>query len=256
MWSQFAAEGIIVCLKKSDSLFPEGRDSDTHHGLHGRQGSKLAGQTIFPGEMKMFCPKCGKENIDQANFCVSCGTDLRAVLPSPKKKCPFCSGEIDFSATECEHCGAEIGDGQASAEKAQDTEVEPYFKGIRVLVADDQIFIRALTKRLLMSMGCKVVGEACNGQEAVNFFFQEKPDLLLLDLKMPQKNGDQVLEEIISVCPDAYVVMFTSISDSDIVHKCIRLGAVNYIRKDVPAEKLKKSLSETLLAIQKRKFSQ
>ena len=120
----------------------------------------------------------------------------------------------------------------------------------RVLIADDQSFFRTMIKKMLISMNCEVVGEATNGDEAIEMFLLEIPDLLLLDLHMPMKNGDKVLEEITQFSPDARVIMLTSIGDSDVVVKCLKLGAMNYILKGTTMEKMKEIIEESIRKIQ------
>ncbi|MFC1614321.1 response regulator [Gemmatimonadota bacterium] len=120
----------------------------------------------------------------------------------------------------------------------------------RVLIADDQNFFRTVIRKMLDSLNCEVVGEATNGEEAVELFFREKPDLLFLDLHMPVKNGDIALEEIIGSHPDARVIMLTSVGDSDVVVKCLKLGAMNYILKGTTREKMKEVIEESILKIQ------
>ena len=120
----------------------------------------------------------------------------------------------------------------------------------RVLIADDQIFFRTVIRKMLVSLNCEVVGEAANGEEAVELFFREEPDLLFLDMHMPIKNGDKALEEIIGSYPDARVIMLTSIGDSDVVVKCLKLGAMNYVLKGTTREKMKEVIEESILKIQ------
>ncbi|HUU28594.1 MAG TPA: response regulator transcription factor, partial [archaeon] len=119
----------------------------------------------------------------------------------------------------------------------------------RVIVADDQNFFRTMIKKMLISMDCEVVGEATNGDEAVELFLKEAPDLLLLDIHMPGKNGDKALEEIIESSPDARVIILTSIGDSAIVAKCLKLGALNYILKGTTRENMKIMIERSLRKI-------
>ena len=84
----------------------------------------------------------------------------------------------------------------------------------RVLVIDDEESIRTWLRGLLVSLGCEVVGTAENGLEGVELFKKERPDLVLLDMKMPVMMGDKALDWIMHEDPDAYVVLLTSVNES------------------------------------------
>ena len=118
-------------------------------------------------------------------------------------------------------------------------------KKTRALIADDENHVRRLLKSVVQKMNCDVVGEAKNGQEALDIFRKEKPDLLLLDINMPYKTGDEVLEEIMTEFPNAFVIMLSSIADAESVEKCLELGAANYLRKDTPLTQMKQIIFET-----------
>lgn len=115
----------------------------------------------------------------------------------------------------------------------------------RVMIADDEAHVRVLLRALLKSMNCDVVGEAADGAEAVELFKKIKPHMLLLDINMPLKTGDEVLREIMTQFPNAFVIMLTSVADIESVEKCLKLGAANYIRKDTPPAELKSIIKET-----------
>jgi two-component system chemotaxis response regulator CheY len=118
-------------------------------------------------------------------------------------------------------------------------------KKLRTLIADDEAHIRDLLKIVMNSMNAEIVGEAKNGKEAVEMYRREKPNLLLLDINMPVKTGEEALEEIMSEFPDALVIMLTAALDMETVEKCIELGASNYIRKDTSVAETKKLIKET-----------
>lgn len=115
---------------------------------------------------------------------------------------------------------------------------------LRVLIVDDETHIRTLFKTVMSSMDALVIGEAKNGEEAVAIFKDKKPDIVMLDINMPVKDGTEALKEIMSEFPDAFVVMMTSVSDMETVAKCIDLGASHYIRKDTPIQEIKKMVKE------------
>lgn len=108
-----------------------------------------------------------------------------------------------------------------------------------VLLTDDEDHIRKLVKFVIQSMNCKVVAEACNGEEAVALYKVHNPHITFLDINMPQMSGIDALSEIMKINPNAMVIMLTSLTDVDTVQKCISLGAASYIRKDVPIDEMK-----------------
>lgn len=122
----------------------------------------------------------------------------------------------------------------------------------KVLLADDEAHLRMLMKTVMRSMNCEIIGEAKNGIEAVELFKKEKPDLLLLDINMPLKSGEEALKEITNEFPDAFVIMLTSLADMESVENCLALGAANYIRKDTPIEEMKDIIKETWAIFKKR----
>ena len=115
----------------------------------------------------------------------------------------------------------------------------------RVLIAEDESHSRLLLKAILTSMNCEVVGEATTGVEAIALFKQLKPHLLLLDINMPSKTGDEVLQEIMAEYPKAFVIIMTSVADLETIERCIELGAASYIRKDTPIEEIRQTIRET-----------
>lgn len=116
----------------------------------------------------------------------------------------------------------------------------------RVLVADDEMVMRMFIVSILTKMNCDVVGQACDGNEAVSMYRDKKPDLLMMDINMPLKTGEEALKEIRAEFPAAKVIMLTSVIESATVENCIELGASGYIRKDSPVDEIKAIISESL----------
>lgn len=113
------------------------------------------------------------------------------------------------------------------------------------IVVDDELHIRLFVKKILTSLNVNVIAEANNGNEAINLYKSHKPALMFIDINMPYKTGLEALEEIIELDPEANLIMLTSNSDLDTVHKCAELGAIGYIRKDTPVEKMKSVILDT-----------
>ncbi len=101
----------------------------------------------------------------------------------------------------------------------------------RVLVVDDAAFMRKMVSDALTKGGHEIVGEAGNGQEAVDRFQELKPDLLTLDITMPEKDGLQALREIISLDPAARVVMCSALGQESKVLESIKIGAKDFVVK-------------------------
>lgn len=121
-------------------------------------------------------------------------------------------------------------------------------KNNRVLLADDEFHIRLMISSSLKAIGVAVVGEAKNGEEAIRLFRELQPDLMLLDINMPIKTGEEALRDIVAEFPQARIIMLTSMADAHTVETCLDAGAVNFIRKDCPLDEIKTAVMEALNA--------
>lgn len=101
----------------------------------------------------------------------------------------------------------------------------------RVLIVDDHPFIRLALRSLLDKHGYEVIGEACNGVEAVSFIREHAPDLVLLDITMPKLDGIAVIERIKILKLDTKVIVLTSLSSDYYAMRCIQAGASGFISK-------------------------
>ena len=110
---------------------------------------------------------------------------------------------------------------------------------IRVLLADDQDIIRTgLTIILNHQDDLDVVGQAADGVEAVDLAKQLKPDVILMDIKMPHLNGIQATRQIMAALPRTQIIILTTYDTDDWVFDGIRAGAVGYLLKDTPGDNL------------------
>jgi len=110
---------------------------------------------------------------------------------------------------------------------------------IRVVLVDDQTLVRQGIRSLLGLAGdISIVGEAGDGDEALVAIAHEKPDVVLLDVRMPKKNGVEVLSEHekVSACPP--VILLTMFDDDEALLEGVRAGAKGYLLKDVSLEQL------------------
>jgi two-component system, NarL family, response regulator DegU len=115
---------------------------------------------------------------------------------------------------------------------------------IRILLCEDQMLMRqGLHTILELEAGFEVVGEAANGEEAIQKFDELRqqglgPDIILMDVQMPRKNGVQATAAITSAHPEARVIILTTFDYEDYVFEAIKAGAMGYLLKDVPANEL------------------
>ncbi len=114
------------------------------------------------------------------------------------------------------------------------------------LIVDDEPHIRMYLKLILKKVGFKTFIEAKNGQEGIDLYKLRKPDLVLLDVNMPVKEGMEALDEIMEFDPTAVVVVTSSVASRQAVEQSVELGASYYIRKDTPKEDIAKQL-DTLI---------
>ncbi len=119
----------------------------------------------------------------------------------------------------------------------------------RVLVVDDMQAMRAVAKALATSLGAEIVGEAENGEIGFELYCEHKPDLVLLDIEMPVKDGISTLKAILAEDPGANVVMLTSVDNMMVVEDCLFAGARDYIRKDVDHDEIKSRLASEFAKI-------
>ena len=110
---------------------------------------------------------------------------------------------------------------------------------IRLLLAEDQTLMRQGLKTLLeLEPDFKVVGEADNGEAAVKLALQLRPQVILMDIQMPRMTGVEATAKICGAWAAAKVILLTTFDRDDYVFQGVRAGAVGYLLKDLPAEKL------------------
>lgn len=112
----------------------------------------------------------------------------------------------------------------------------------RILIVDDTLFMRIKLRGLLEKWGYQVAGEAADGREAVEKFKELQPDLVLMDITMPEMDGISALKEIIAFDAKATVVMVSALGQESFVMEAIRSGARNYLVKPVQDGKLQDML--------------
>lgn len=104
---------------------------------------------------------------------------------------------------------------------------------MRVLVSDDSLLMRKKLKDMVLEVGCKEVFEAGDGQEAIDLYKEHKPDLVFMDIIMPQKTGIEAITEIKAFDEDAYVVVVSSIGTKNKLREAIKAGAQDFLQKPI-----------------------
>lgn len=115
----------------------------------------------------------------------------------------------------------------------------------KVLLVDDEAHVRKYIGLLAKgALGNIELLEAANSVEALQHYRDSKPDLVLLDINMPGRDGLETLSDICEIDPDAVVLMLTSVSARNSVEKAASLGASGYILKDTPATEIRQALTD------------
>jgi len=109
---------------------------------------------------------------------------------------------------------------------------------LNVLVVDDSMIIRRNLKKMLTELGCNVIAEAANGQEAIELYVKHNPDAVTMDITMPVMTGIEALKEIRKNYSDAVIIMVTSHGQEDLVMDAIKSGAKGYMLKPINIDKL------------------
>lgn len=110
---------------------------------------------------------------------------------------------------------------------------------IKVLIVDDQPIIREGIKGLLsMSSEIEIINEASNGQQAFEMILSEKPDVILMDIRMPIMDGVQATRKIKETYEDVVVIILTTFEDDEYIIDALSYGASGYLLKDINAEHL------------------
>ena len=104
---------------------------------------------------------------------------------------------------------------------------------MRILIADDHALFRDSLRSLLESQDIEVVGEAKNGQEAIDLSWESKPDVVLMDLTMPEMDGLEATKRIAAELPEVKVVILTASDEDSNLFEAIKSGAKGYLLKDL-----------------------
>lgn len=116
----------------------------------------------------------------------------------------------------------------------------------RILIVDDAAFMRMMIKEILTKNGFEVVGEASDGAQAVEKFKELSPDLMTLDITMPEMDGIAALKEIKKLDPNAKVIMCSAMGQQAMVIDAIQAGAKDFIVKPFQADRVIEAITKAL----------
>lgn len=108
----------------------------------------------------------------------------------------------------------------------------------KILVVDDAPIIRLMLKDILVANGYQVVGEGNDGNEGVQLYKDLKPDVVTMDITMPEKDGIEALQEILEINENAKVIVITAIDQRESLMEAIRAGATDYIIKPFETDRV------------------
>lgn len=118
--------------------------------------------------------------------------------------------------------------------------------GKRILIVDDAAFMRMMIKDILVKNGFEVVGEAADGAQAIEKYAELKPDLVTMDITMPEMDGIQALKEIKEKDPTATIIMCSAMGQQAMVIDAISAGAKDFIVKPFQADRVIEAIEKAL----------
>jgi two-component system chemotaxis response regulator CheY len=116
----------------------------------------------------------------------------------------------------------------------------------KILIVDDAAFMRMMIKDILSKNGYEVVGEAADGVQAVEQYQEHQPDLVTMDITMPEMDGITALKEIKKLNPNAKVIMCSAMGQQAMVIDAIQAGAKDFIVKPFQADRVLEAIGKTL----------
>lgn len=116
----------------------------------------------------------------------------------------------------------------------------------KILIVDDSSVSRKKLKTILETENHIIVGEAGDGNEALKKFKELNPDLVTMDITMPNMNGIETLKKIIEIAPKAKVIMITALGQGSKILEALNSGATNYITKPFEEENVLRSIEDAL----------
>ncbi|MCG8402607.1 MAG: response regulator [Firmicutes bacterium] len=117
---------------------------------------------------------------------------------------------------------------------------------IRILIVDDATFMRMMIKNIVSKNGYEVVGEAENGSEAIKLYSEYKPDLVTMDITMPEMDGIESVKAIKQMDPNARIIMCSAMGQQSMVMEAIQAGAMDFIVKPFKQDRIIQAIDRVM----------
>lgn len=117
----------------------------------------------------------------------------------------------------------------------------------RTLIVDDAALIRIRLREILVKAGCDIVGEAANGDEAVESYKELRPDLVTLDISMPEMNGIEALKQIMAIDNTVKIIIISAVGQKVLIAEALRNGAKAFIIKPFDPQKVIEKVKRVLI---------
>jgi two-component system, chemotaxis family, chemotaxis protein CheY len=115
---------------------------------------------------------------------------------------------------------------------------------MKILIVDDAMFMRTMLKTIITKAGHTVAGEASNGKEAVEMYSEVKPDLVTMDITMPEMNGIEAVRAIRQTDKQANIIMFSAMGQQSMVVEAIQAGAKDFVVKPFDEKRVLEAISK------------
>lgn len=116
----------------------------------------------------------------------------------------------------------------------------------KVLIVDDAAFMRMMLKDILTKNGLEVIGEAVNGADAIEKYRELNPDVVTMDITMPEMDGITAVKQIKSFHPQANIIMCSAMGQQPMVLEAIQAGAKDFVVKPFQADRVMESITKVL----------
>ena len=119
-------------------------------------------------------------------------------------------------------------------------------RALRVLLVDDTTFMRRMLRDILLRAGFEVAAEASNGRQAVEAYRQARPDLVIMDITMPELDGVAAVREIAGADPAALIVMCSALGQQELIIEALEAGACDFVVKPFVPEKVLEAVRKVM----------